>query len=366
MTDRLNRMLERPWLLPLVFFGMSFVFVAIDAAYFAVRGGAGFREALFSPAEYDLFIRATVIVLAAVAAGIGEMVLRRYRRTAAELHAEQRRLQSLYDTNPAAIITLDRDMTVSYLNTKAQELVGLPAARIKDHACHLAIMGSDQLCEGCLVPQVIETGRPHSRIKHEITAGGKENWISQVWYPLLAADGSVESVVEIAADVSELKLDPLTGLPNRILFRDRMEVAMASARRHSQRMAVLFMDIDGFKGINDSLGHAAGDTLLTGFAERLRGIVRQDETLARISGDEFAILLPSVEGHEDAEIVASRVIDQLKNPFVLGGKNAPITVSIGAAVYDGGDTSLEVLLARADSAMYEVKDRGGNGYQQAE
>jgi diguanylate cyclase (GGDEF)-like protein len=145
-----------------------------------------------------------------------------------------------------------------------------------------------------------------------------------------------------------------------------MEVALAGARRHSQQIAVLFMDIDGFKGTNDTMGHAAGDALLTGFAERLRGVVRQDETLARISGDEFAILLPSIEGREEAEKVAMRVIDQLKNPFVLGGRNVPITVSIGGAIYEGGETSLEELLARADAAMYEVKDRGGNGYRSAE
>ncbi len=363
MGKRLDRILETPWLLPIVFLGTSSVFVVIDAAYFATQRGASFKAALFSPSEYDLFIRVTVVLLAAIAALTGELILRRYRRVGQALRAEQNRLAAVYDKNPAAVITLDRDMTISYLNSSAQAIVGLPTEDLLGRICHAAIMGEDELCKGCLVPLVFETGKAHSRIKHETTLSGRENWLSQVWYPLIGDDGRVESVVEIASDVSELKLDPLTALPNRLLFRDRLEVALAGARRHGQLLAVLFMDIDGFKGINDSMGHAAGDALLTSFAERLRGIVRQDETMARVSGDEFAMLLPTVEDPREIELMAQRIIDHLRSPFPLDGRMVSVTVSIGAAVYEGREVTPAQLLERADKAMYEVKGRGGNGFQ---
>ncbi|PKQ16573.1 MAG: hypothetical protein CVT67_04030 [Actinobacteria bacterium HGW-Actinobacteria-7] len=363
MSRRLNQIFELPGRLFVLFIGLAGVYVVIDAMHLWLTTGVDLRFALFSPTGHDLFSRLVVVVLAAIAAVVAEAALTQYRRTSRELRAEQSRLLTLYEKNPSAIVTLDHDMRLSYVNGKAVDTMGLDAADVVGQVCYKAIMGSDEPCHGCLVDQVFSTGRPHSRIKHETTAAGCENWLSQSWYPLLGPDGQVESVVEIASDVSALKLDALTSLPNRLLLRDRLEIALAGAKRHDHLLAVLFMDIDGFKRVNDTLGHAAGDALLAGFAERLRGIVRQDETLARISGDEFVLLLPSVSNRAEVGNTATRILEHLAAPFVLDGREQPVTASVGVAIFGGGDSTAEELLERADQAMYAAKSQGGNTYR---
>jgi diguanylate cyclase (GGDEF)-like protein len=175
----------------------------------------------------------------------------------------------------------------------------------------------------------------------------------------------VDSVVEIATDVSELRLDALTGLPNRLLFRDRLDVALAGAARRGSRLALLFLDIDGFKDVNDQMGHAAGDRLLMGVAERMRGIVRQDETLGRLGGDEFVLLVPSLEEGEEAVRLAERVLRHVRPPFVVDGRQVAVTLSIGICVCDCGAEapSAGELMREADEAMYRAKERGGDGLE---
>ncbi len=357
------RDIERPGRTVAIFAAVALFCVAADALALMIATGVSASDALFSPPPQDRLLRIGAVVLVAVLAILGEIALTRYQRTSRELRAEQVRLRSLYEKHPSPIVALDRELQVTFLNDRAVEAVGLPAESVRGQVCHKAIMGIDQPCEGCLVEQVFETGKPHSRIKHEVTLGGRENWLAQVWYAIPGADGEVESVVEIASDVSALKLDELTSLPNRLLLRDRLDIALAGAKRHGQLMAVLFMDIDGFKRVNDTMGHAAGDALLTGFAERLRGIVRQDETLARVSGDEFVLLLPSVESGEDVGRTAARIIEHLRAPFVIGGRDLPITASIGITLFAGGEATAEELLDRADQAMYAAKSQGGNTFR---
>jgi len=160
----------------------------------------------------------------------------------------------------------------------------------------------------------------------------------------------------------QLYHDALTNLPNRILFQDRLRQALCQNRRKKQLLAVMFIDIDGFKGINDSFGHAWGDTLLQAFSVRLKSCLREGDTLARISGDEFTILIPEVTSRKDTEKIAKKIIDEFKVPFRMESFEITIGVSIGIALSPADSESDEELIQKADWAMYHVKKNGKNGF----
>jgi len=151
--------------------------------------------------------------------------------------------------------------------------------------------------------------------------------------------------------------DPLTNLPNRELFRDRLSQVLSLAHREKRMAAVMLLDLDHFKPINDSLGHATGDRMLQGVARRLLGCLRDCDTAARLSGDEFAVLLPEITDAEDAAPVAQRLLETLTKPFVFGGRECSISASIGISLYPAHGATADDLLSNADSAMYCAKER---------
>ncbi len=154
--------------------------------------------------------------------------------------------------------------------------------------------------------------------------------------------------------------DALTGLPNRLLFIDRASVAFAHAKRAQVPVGIAFLDLDRFKLVNDSLGHDQGDEVLRAVARRLRECLRETDTVARIGGDEFTLILPDVRQSDDVAKVAAKVLDVLRTPLEIGDREVIVTASIGISIYpdDGGDP--ETLLRNADAAMYRAKDRGGD------
>jgi diguanylate cyclase (GGDEF)-like protein len=159
--------------------------------------------------------------------------------------------------------------------------------------------------------------------------------------------------------------DALTGLPNRALLHDRLCVAVARAERDRRPLALLVMDLDGFKAVNDTLGHEAGDATLKQVGARLAGLVRHGDTAARIGGDEFVALLPGLTGPADAEIVARRIVESIAKPFFVGSRDVHIGVSIGIAVFDEDGDTPDALLKLADQAMYRAKEQGRNRYARA-
>jgi diguanylate cyclase (GGDEF)-like protein len=165
-----------------------------------------------------------------------------------------------------------------------------------------------------------------------------------------------------ASTASGAQLDSLTGLPNRVLLRDRLEHAMARALRHRRRLAVLFIDVDRFKQINDSLGHTIGDALLCSVAQRLRGCVRHSDTVGRFAGDEFVLVLDELSGIDDAALIADKILVAMNAPHAIEGHDLHVTVSMGVSLYpdDGGDA--ESIIRNADVAMYQVKEAGRNSY----
>jgi diguanylate cyclase (GGDEF)-like protein len=172
------------------------------------------------------------------------------------------------------------------------------------------------------------------------------------------------TAVDAASQIEHLAYhDTLTGLPNRQLFLDRLDVAIASAHRSGTQLGVFFLDLDRFKLINDSLGHSVGDKLLQVVARRIRALLRDDDTVTRIGGDEFTILVPSVEKVEDATIVARRVRETLKHPIVIDGRELFVSASIGVSLYPNDGDDAETLLKNADTAMYRAKTQGRDTVQ---
>ena len=160
--------------------------------------------------------------------------------------------------------------------------------------------------------------------------------------------------------------DPLTGLANRRLLDDRMSMMLAHARRNKSAMAVIYLDLDGFKQVNDTLGHGVGDTLLKLVAERLLETVREEDTVARVGGDEFILSLWQVSGIDYAALVASRAITALAQPYTIEGAAVNITISAGISIYPDHGEDADALLKSADTALYAAKHAGKNAYRISE
>jgi diguanylate cyclase (GGDEF)-like protein len=157
--------------------------------------------------------------------------------------------------------------------------------------------------------------------------------------------------------------DFLTGLPNRMLLNDRIDQAIAVAPRHMKRVAVLFLDLDGFKQINDSLGHPVGDKLLQSVAKRLVDCVRTSDTVSRQGGDEFVVLLSEVQHLEDAAVTATRMLAAVAEPHFVDQRELHVTTSIGVSVYPADGLDAATLIKNADTAMYRAKNNGRQSYQ---
>jgi diguanylate cyclase (GGDEF)-like protein len=181
-------------------------------------------------------------------------------------------------------------------------------------------------------------------------------------------------ILSVARDITERKRaerqlayiathDALTGLPNRVLFNDRLNLALAQAQRHQQRLAVLLLDLDRFKDINDTLGHSVGDQFLRVAAKRLKGVLRKSDTLARMGGDEFLFLVTEISQPENATEVARKILDAFQEPFLVEGHEFHTTASIGVTIFPDDGTDADTLLKNSDIAMYIAKQKGRNNYQ---
>ena len=168
----------------------------------------------------------------------------------------------------------------------------------------------------------------------------------------------------IVGRMSHLALhDALTDLPNRVLLDERVARAIGLAKRHRQQVALLFIDLDDFKAINDRLGHAVGDSLLQSIAKRLKGCVRDTDTVCRLGGDEFVILLTELHGNDGARKVTEAIFQALLPPHPIGEQGINITISLGISLYPDSGTTPEELMHHADTAMYHTKRQGRNNYQ---
>ena len=226
------------------------------------------------------------------------------------------------------------------------------------------------------IEECVATGEPVTSMLHDLIRPGSEGsprWLQAHVYPVSNEVGRMSEVVVTLEDVtshrnSEERLehralhDPLTGLPNRALFLDRLEHALSRTVRHEGEISVLFMDLDNFKVVNDSLGHEAGDKLLVAVARRLEDCLRPEDTISRLGGDEFAILIEDIEDAEEVVLIAERISDGLLPPFSVGGQEVFVSASVGIAPNGPEEQSSLDLLRNADLAMYEAKENGKARY----
>ncbi|EED32477.1 ggef/eal/pas/pac-domain containing protein [gamma proteobacterium NOR5-3] len=235
---------------------------------------------------------------------------------------------------------------------------------------------------------LLRSGRHDAEFYKKMWHALKETgtWRGEIWnrrksgavFPELLTiskiDGQNSGFVAIFTDITQLKeteeqlqklahYDPLTELPNRYLINERLQQSIRRAQRRSERLAVFFLDIDSFKNINDSLGHLAGDKLLAMTANRLRELLRDDDTVGRIGGDEFLMLLEDINSPDVATNIAEKIIGALRKPTILEGRSVSVSASVGISIYPDDGQTAETLMSNADAAMYSAKEQGRNTFR---
>ena len=285
---------------------------------------------------------------------------------------EDRDLATIYDAMACGVIVRDAAGSVVFANAAALRIFGRPPEQL---AGTEPPSGEDRRIreDGTLMPDD-EVPNVAAQVRGEpvrnvmmgmVRADGYVRWLLVDAVPVKASDGSVSEIVSSFTDVTDRKKaeqelqrqtlhDQLTGLPNRVLLLDRLEQAVRASRRLNTPLALLVMDLDRFRQVNDSLGHEAGDALLRETAERVRGELRDTDTFARLGGDEFAIVLPGSD-QEGAARVAQKVVAALQRPFEVEGGALEVSTSVGIALWPRHGEDGQTLLRRADIAMYNAK-----------
>jgi diguanylate cyclase (GGDEF)-like protein/PAS domain S-box-containing protein len=353
----------------------------IDAAILALRRGAS--EFIRKNADPDELIHTVDHLLRR------RRLEREHAMMTAQLEQSERLHRFLVENSPDIIYTLDSEGRFIFVNSRIETLLGYAHAELIGQ--HYSVIVADEDRESARYAFAERRVGSRATFNHEIRlrckndADGVRHFENRAIVAILSSQGvyhetgSAETsrrflgTSGVLRDITERKRaeetitfqayhDLLTGLPNRVLFRDRLDLAINHARRRNQKVGVMYMDIDRFKLVNDTYGHAEGDELLRSFARRVRNCLRASDTLSRQGGDEFTVLLPDVEQVGDVETIADKIVAELRPPFTVAGRDFCTTASIGIAIFPDSGTSPELLLRNADIAMYRVKDRGRNGH----
>ncbi|MBV1885128.1 MAG: EAL domain-containing protein [Gammaproteobacteria bacterium] len=294
----------------------------------------------------------------------------------------------IVNSSPDIVYMLDQEGRFTFLNDRIEKLLGYKKAElIGQH--YSVVVFPDDLQLARFVFNERRTGPRSSRnvelrLKHKDNQGAcyfESNALSieltaMGVYSRSGGDGKQKFIGTYgsARDITERKKaeemihfqayhDLLTGLPNRVLFKDRLGLAITHVKRNNQMLAVMFLDLDRFKVINDTLGHAMGDRLLQAVSQRLQGCLRAEDTLSRFGGDEFTLLLSHINCRDDVVVIAEKILAELNKSFVLDNNELFVGASIGIALFPEAGSGLDTLIKNADAAMYSVKSRSKNGYQ---
>lgn len=321
-----------------------------------------------------------------LAYGIVSLRTREERRKAVEALAEsEERFRSISSSAQDAIVMVDERGAITYWNPAAEQVFGYRSVAVLGKNLHQTLFPSQCRQDG-------ETGlRQFPGAQGEATVGKIREVSARradgSEFPAELSMGTVKirgkaGAVGVIRDITERKHyqeqlehraahDPLTGLPNRVLLKDRIEQAIAQARRHGSEVAVMLVDLDRFKNVNDSFGHPVGDVLLQKVAHRLGECLRgtdtvarlEGETVARLGGDEFTLVLSEMANEERLNTVIQRVLAEISKPYEIEGREFIATCSIGISLYPGDGSDVDTLMRNADAALYQAKEGGGNNYQ---
>ena len=290
-----------------------------------------------------------------------------------QLRVREREFRTLAENSPDAIVRYDRELCRLYVNPAFERLLGKDKSVLLGRP--LQEFGPSDLAPyQATLEEVFRTGQKQETEVHHRTDDGRNLWIQARFEPEFTEGGNVCSVLVVLRDISDLIeqrelarqlafTDTLTGLPNRALFEKRFEEAAGRAKDTGTPFALLLLDIDHFKDINDTLGHQTGDELLRQATMRLSRFIRERDTIARLGGDEFVILLTQLRNADDAKEVAGRILDALARPFQIDGQELFVSGSIGISLYPRDSAELNELFTFADTAMYSAKRLGRNNYQ---
>ena len=352
---------------PLVWLGTRYLLAPLLALHDAIRR---VRSDPSANAEVPVRSRDEIGDLAA---DFNELIRER-TRAESSLRDSERRLRMITDNTPALIGYIDSDLRYRYANGTYFEWFGKKPEDLLGRSMREVLGEIAYVVREPFVREAL-AGREATFDVPPATSGFNRHAHTR-YVPDVRADGSVAGFYVLASDVTALAesraelehaawYDTLTGLPNRNLLSDRLEQVVARSRRTGQPVALFYLDLDGFKAINDSLGHAAGDVLLKQFAERLKRAVRATDTVARLSGDEFVILLEDLKGPEDADTIARTIIAATREEFTIEATPLRVTTCIGIAFASREINGTE-LLRRADAALYQAKRAGRDRYHRVD
>lgn len=289
-----------------------------------------------------------------------------------ELRRTKKEVELILHSTSEGIIGLDAGGTVTFSNGMAGKLLGYSTMELYGKDCHALIQyghadGEEYVRQDSPIITVLAHGGEAMNVESDVF-WCKSGRPLQVEYTVSAMmeKGEVAGAVIIFRDITERKLhqqkleqmarnDQLTGLANRRLFLELLHKTLARAERSNSKVGVIYIDLNDFKPINDTMGHAAGDMLLKQFGMRLSERLREYDTMARLGGDEFAILIDNITSEEDCESLLNRLLDALNHPFTIAGQEVRVTASIGVSIYPTHAVTLDALMGAADDAMYEAK-----------
>lgn len=290
----------------------------------------------------------------------------------AQIKEDHQRLNFHFNRMPLAYIAWDRDFCVTEWNPAAEKMFGWTMEEARgQHAFKLIVHPDAQPLVAAIWTEIIQEGNKESSfINENVTKVGKK--IVCEWFNSpLSKEGSIVGCLSIINDISEHRIiqaqieflahhDVLTKLPNRLLVTDRMEQAMAYADRVGSKVALVFIDLDNFKSVNDSLGHTIGDELLKAVADRMLLCVRDTDTISRLGGDEFLVVISNVTDGNAISDIAEKILERMTKPFNIEGQAIFTSISMGIAVYPDDGDDFESLRKKADIAMYCAKEAGRN------
>lgn len=287
---------------------------------------------------------------------------------------QQELLARALESAANAILITDRDGHILWLNDAMCRLSGYGRQEVLGRTPHLFNSGKQDAAFYRDLWETILAGQPWQGVMVERRKDGTQYTVSQIITPLVDASGTITHFISIQHDVTVHEQesekarwlayhDVLTGLPNRAFFLEWLDRAIVQAADTHNQLAVLFIDLDHFKEVNDTLGHAAGDQLLIKAAERLMGAVRQSDMVARLGGDEFTILLYNVQAPDVASALAAKLVELISQPFVINELCANVGASVGISLYPADADTGELLLQHADAAMYLAKTAGRHCYR---